>query len=81
MFKFQFGNGPLPNGPDPTTSDFPLIRNALFLISDFLTQGIYLRPELIDDLFKVLDGGQLLTHGRRKISGYVIRRDAETPIG
>jgi hypothetical protein len=42
--------------------------------------GLYLCAELVDDLLEVLDRGQLLLHGRRKLSGHVIRRDADRLI-
>jgi hypothetical protein len=49
---------------------------------DFLmaNKWFHLRPELVHDLLQVLNGGQLLPHGRRKLSGHVICGDANRLI-
>jgi hypothetical protein len=36
--------------------------------------------KLVDDFLEVLRGGQLLMHGRPKLSGHVIRRDNDRLI-
>ena len=62
------------------TPRFPLIMKGLFLIGHFIPQGFHLRAELVHHLLQVLDGGQLLPHGCRKLSGHVIGRNPDRLI-
>jgi hypothetical protein len=56
-----------------------LIWMALFL-GCLPTQRLHLRTELVDDLLQVLYARQLLLHGRRQLTSYLIRGHPTTRI-